>query len=463
MPVVAIWHMNIYKAVFEMKEYEVVVIGAGPGGYQAALKLGMSGVKTLLIDRAKEWVGGTCLNVGCIPTKNYLHSASFVSELPHFENSGLSFDFKGLNLKQLKEKTIALKTEIRTGVLWMLEQTKVELLYGDASFIDTNSIEVNGETINFKKCIIATGSKVRKLPQLQLGAKQIISSSEVFELNSLPESIAIIGAGPIACEFATFFSSFNVEVTLIGRSPRLLPSEDEDVSKALLRAFKKSGIKVITSTTVESSELKEKSVELFLNSKESIESELVLSAAGRIPNTNDINIDNAGVKLDAKGFIEVSPSFVTSQSHIYAIGDCIDSPAFAHTAHAEAEIAAENIVSSNSKANTHITPSTIFTNPQIASCGLKEINAKEQNIDIQMKKAYFKVNAKAKIMGDDAGFAKVMVDAKSGVLLGATVIGVEATEIIHELVLAVEKKLTAKELRSIIHAHPTVSEIIKYL
>lgn len=377
---------------------------------------------------------------------------------------GLNFDFNGLNLEQLKDKTTALITEIRTGVLWMLEQSHVELLYGSASFVDEKTVAVDGEQITFKKCIIATGSKTRELPELPLDSKFIISSSDVFELNTLPKSIAIIGTGPIGCEFATFFSSFGVEVTLIGRGSQLLSGEDEDVSKALLRAFKKSNIDVMTSATIAKAELSENGVELFFNERqESITCELVLSATGRIPNTGGLNIENTHVKLDEKGFIEVSPSFVTSQENIYAFGDSIDTPAFAHTAYAEAKIAAHNIVNSESKTNTHVTPSTIFTNPQIASCGLSEKDAKAQGLDYEVKKAYFKVNAKAKILGDDAGFAKAIVDAKSGMILGATIIGVEATEIIHELVFAVEKKLTITELRETIHAHPTVAEIITYL
>ncbi len=446
-----------------MKKYEVVIIGAGPAGYQAALELGQAGLKTLLIDRAKESIGGTCLNVGCIPTKSYLESASFISKIPHFKEMGLSVEYKGLNLKKLKEKTIALKNEIRTGVLWKLEQSKVNLAFGSASFVDAKTIKLNDESITYDKCIIATGSKVRELPQLPIDANSIISSSDVFNLNTLPKSIAIIGVGAIACELATFFNSFGVEVTLIGRSKQLLPNEDVDVSKALLRVFKRANIRVVTSTIIEKSVIKESSVELFLDSKESVECEVVLSATGRVPNTQNLNLENATIKLDEKEFIKVTSSFVTSQKHIYAVGDCINTPAFAHTAYAEAKIIAHNIINNGSKTNTHITPSTIFTNPQIASCGLKEIDAKAQNIEIEVKKAYFKVNSKAKIYGDDSGFAKLVVSAKSGRVLGAVIIGVEATEIIHELVFAVEKKLTIIELREVIHAHPTVAEIISYL
>lgn len=446
-----------------MKKYEVVVIGAGPGGYQSALELGKAGKKVLLIDRAKESIGGTCLNVGCIPTKSYLESASFISKIPHFEQMGIDLDFNGLNLEQLKEKTNALITEIRTGVLWMLEQSKVELLYGSASFIDSHTIVVDGEKIGFERCIIATGSKARELQKLPIDSNSILSSDDVFSLNKLPKSIAIIGVGAIACEMATFFNAFGVEVTLIGRGSQLLPKEDTDVSKALLRVFKRSGIRVILSTTIEKADIKEESVELFLDYKESLECELVLSAIGRIPNCESLNLKNGDIKQDERGFIEVTPSFVTSSEHIYAIGDCIDTPAFAHTAYAEAKIVVQNIINLESKTNTHITPSTIFTNPQIASCGLNERKAKKQWLDIEVKKAYFKVNAKAKIHGDDSGFAKVIVCSNTGVILGATIIGVEATEIIHELLFTIENRLTIKELREVIHAHPTVSEILTYL
>ena len=446
-----------------MKKYEVVILGAGPGGYQAALELGKAGVKVLLVDRAKEKVGGVCLNLGCIPTKNYLESAAFTSKIEHFKSCGLSLDYGGLNLQTLQEKTIELKTEIRTGVLWMLEQSKVELLFGEASFVDEKTIDVDGERVEFEKCVIATGSKVRELPQLPIDKKRVLSSDDIFDLNVMPKSIAIIGAGPIACEFATFFNAFGVNVTLIGRSSQLLPSEDEDVSKALTRVFKRSGINVMTSTTVAKTDMHDEGVSLSLNeSEEKIECDLVLSATGRIPNCDKLNLEKTGVKRDERGFIEISPSFKTSQDNVYAIGDVVNTPAFAHTAYAEAKIVAKNILSSESNANSHLTPSTIFTIPQIASCGLKEKDAKEQGIEVEVSKAYYKANAKAKIHGDDSGFAKITL-SKEGIILGATVIGVEATEIIHELLIAIENKITISELRKMIHAHPTVSEIITYL
>lgn len=448
-----------------MKEYEAVVIGAGPGGYKAALELAKGGVKTLLIDRTRERIGGVCLNEGCIPTKNYLESASYASKASYFRECGLDVEINGLNLEQLREKTISLKNELRSGVVWLLENAKVETLYGSASFIDSNTIDVSGERIGFEKAIIATGARTREVSVLPIDGKRILSSRDVFELNTLPQSIAIIGGGAIGCEFATFFAAFGVAVTLIARGSQLLSGEDEDVAKTLLRAFKKSNIRVVTSAVVQKAEVNESGVELFIQGEieERIGCELVLCAIGRDPYTQGLNPENAGVKRNAKGYIEVNGAFQTAQKHIYAVGDCIDTPAFAHTAYAEARIAAHNIISSGADTNIHINPSTVFSNPQIARCGVSEREAKEQGRTIEVKKAFFKVNAKAKIKGDDSGFAKIIICSESNVILGVAIIGVEATEIIHEMVVAVEKKLTAEELIGMIHVHPSVSEIVRYL
>ncbi|MDP2077766.1 MAG: dihydrolipoyl dehydrogenase [Sulfuricurvum sp.] len=448
-----------------MKQYDAVVIGAGPGGYESAIELGRAGLKTLLIDKNKERIGGTCLNEGCISTKNYLQSAGYVSKSDYFRACGVEVEINGLNLERLREKTVSLKNELRSGVVWLLENAKVETLYGTASFIDGHTVDVSGEKISFEKCIIATGAKSREIPILPLDANRILSSREIFELKTLPKSMAIIGGGPIGCEFATFFGTLGVEVTIIARGTQLLSSEDEEVSKALLRAFKKSNIRVLTSATVENAEVQKEGVSLQVQgeSEERIVCEIVLCAIGRDPYTQGLNLKNAGVEQTTKGFIEVDGSFQTSQKHIYALGDCINTPAFAHTAYVEARIAAHNLINGTSHTNTHINPSTIFTDPQIASCGLSEKEAKAQGIAIEVKKAFFKANAKAKINGDDAGFVKMIVSSQSDIILGASIIGTEATEVIHELVIAVEKKMTARELTSMIHVHPSVSEIIRYL
>lgn len=447
------------------KHYDAVVIGAGPGGYESALHLGASGMKTLLIDKGKERIGGTCLNEGCISSKAYLKGARYLLDASVMGDYGIQMQLGGLDMKRLKEKTVLLKDELRSGVLWQLEQAGVEFLEGTARFLDPHTLDVSGETISFDKCIVATGSQAQELTSLPLDGKRVLSSRELFELETLPASICIIGGGLIGCEFATFFSALGCEVTLIVRSSALLSSEDEDVSKVLLKAFKKRGIRVLTSATLQKAEVKEEGVELSVvtDVQEQISCELVLCATGRLPFTQPLDTQNAGIERDAKGFICVNGTFQTSQKHIYAVGDCINTLAYAHTAYAEAKIAAHNILGGSLRENTHITPSAIFTDPEIASCGLGEKAAKAQGRDIEIKKAFFKTNAKAKIEGDDSGFAKLVVCAQSGMILGASVVGVEATEIIHEMVLAVEKKVSYQEFKDIIHVHPSVSEIFRYI
>lgn len=448
-----------------MREFEAVVIGAGPGGYEAALHLARGGIKTLLIDRSKERIGGTCLNEGCISAKAYLQSADYLSKASYFKECGIDIEIKGADLRQLKEKTRLLKNELRSGVVWQLEQAGVEMLYGSASFVDTHTMEVSGERIGFQKCIIATGGKVRETALLPLDGKRILSSRDIFEQERLPSSIAIVGGGPIGCEFATFFRALGVDVTLIVRGSQLLSGEDEDIAKTLMRAFKKSGIRVLTSTAVQKAEVSDNGVELSIENadQDRIRSEWVLCAVGRDPYTDGLNLANAGIKQNEKGFIEVNEAFQTTQNHIFSVGDCIDTPAYAHTAYAEGKIAAHNIISGGMTRNTHISPSAVFSNPPIASCGLREREAKEQGREIEVKKAFFKVNSKAKILGDDSGLVKIIVSSKDSVILGASIIGVEATEIIHELVLAVEKKHTFQEIKEMIHIHPSVSEILKYV
>lgn len=446
-----------------MKQFQTVVIGAGPGGYEAALELARAGIKTLLIDKSKAHIGGVCLNEGCVSTKNYLQYAEFATKASYFGSRGLELEMKGLDIKELAMHTTSLKDELRTGVAWLLEQAGVEMLYGSASFVDSHHISVSDETIEFDHCIIATGSKTQELPILPVDGKHIITSREVFELQALPGSIVIVGGGLIGCEFATFFSAFGVEVTMIVRGTQLLSSEDEDVSKALLRAFKKRSINVLLSASISKVQVGGERVELAIKTEneEHIACDLVLSATGRIPYTDGLQLENAGISQSGKGYIEVNSSFQTTQEHIYAIGDCIDTFGYAHTAYTEGKVASHNIITGEALTNTHVTPSTIFSDPQIATCGLSEKEAKSQGLDIDVQKAYFKANAKAKIVGDDAGFMKLILSSQDGTVLGASVVGAEAVEIIHILAAAVERKVTLKELSGMIYAHPTISEIIR--
>ncbi len=445
-----------------MRMYDVVVIGAGPAGYEAALMLGRGSKNVLLIDRAKERIGGVCLNEGCIPAKTYLESAEYNHRAEIFRERGLNVTIGELELGVLRGKKDALVDEIRSGVVWLLDQAKVELAYGTAKFIDETTIELDGEQIGFGKCIIAVGSTAREVANLPFDGKRIISSTEVFEMDALPRSIVIIGGGPIGCEMASFFNGFGVEVVLNGRRDFLVPNEDEDVSKALMREFKKRGIRLLTGASVARAEVTDTGVNLAIG-EESVVCETVLVAAGRIPNTAGLEAEKAGVSLDARGYVEADGAFRTANPDIYAVGDCLPTPGYAHTAYAEAKVAAHNILTGESRENAHLSPSAIFAHPNVGSCGLNEAQAKARGLEIEVKKAYFKASARAKIHGNDGGFAKVVVEAKTERLLGAAIVGVGATETIHELLVAVEQGMTLSQLKNLIYVHPSLAEIVTLL
>lgn len=445
-----------------MRSYDVIVIGAGPAGYESALELGRGGKNVLLIDRAKARIGGVCLNEGCIPAKTYLESAEYAHKAELFRERGLDVKIGPLELDVLRGRKDALVDEIRSGVVWLLDQAKVELAYGTAKFVDAMTIDLEGETIGFEQCIIAVGSTVRAVANLPFDGKRIISSTEVFEMDALPDSIAIVGGGPIGCEMASFFNGFGVDVTLIGRRDYLVPQEDDDVAKALMREFKKRGIRLLTGVSVERTEVTDSGVTLTVGD-ETVECETVLVAAGRVPNTTGLAAEKAGVSLDGKGYVEVHGNFRTANPNIYAVGDCLPTPGYAHTAYAEAKVAAHNILTGESKENTRLSPSAIFAHPNVGSCGLNEAQAKVQGLEIEVKKAYFKASARAKIHGNDGGFAKVVVDAKTGTVLGAAIVGVGATETVHELLVAVEQGMTLSQLKNLIYVHPSLAEIVTLL
>lgn len=445
-----------------MKNYDVVVIGAGAGGYKAALMLCKSGFKTLLIEKSKEKIGGVCLNEGCIPAKTYLQSAELFLKTKWYSELGIELELKGFDLQKLKNKSKDLKDEIRTGVSWLLEQAGVECIYADAVFKDKDTIEVNDLSIGFKKCIIATGSVIRRDPLLPIDGKYIISSHEVFQLEKLPESITIIGGGAIGCEFAVFFNALGVDVTMVSKKEYLIPNQDIDISKALMREFKKRGIKIITFSKVSKMQIKNNRVVLNMNmdNESTIESDMVLLAIGRDPNSKELGLENTDVKVDEKGFVKVNEIFETKQKNIYAIGDCISTLSYAHVASSEAKTVAFNIINNEAIINNSVVPSVVFTIPQIASCGINEKEAKKKNIDVSINKNYYKANPKAKILGDDAGFIKFIIDSKSDEVLGASIVGVEASELIHIITVAIDNNIKYEQLKNSIYAHPTVSEII---
>ena len=443
--------------------YDVIVIGAGPAGYEVASILGAGGKSVCIIEKGEERVGGTCLNEGCIPAKNFLETATFVKKASYFKECGVDISMGSFDIEKLKSNTCRLICDTKTGVFNMLKKGKVEIKYGIASFVDENSIKVNDEVLSATSFVIASGSLHKEHPLLKIDKKNIISSKEVFTLEKLPKSVLIIGGGAIGCEFATFFNSLGTKTQIAEFTPKIVPAEDDDIGRTLKRELERQGIVVDVKANVTSYEIKEEGVEVSIDlaKKQKIETfEKVLVSIGRIPNSEDLNLDRANIKSD-RGFVEVDSNLKSiSNPKVYAIGDVIKTPALAHVAYYEAKRVAQQILEQEVMDEKAIWPSVTFCSPQVASIGSSEASLKEEGIKFKAKKVFFKPNAKAKIKGDDSGFIKILYDIESEKILGAGIVGNDATELIHEFLVAINADLTIKDLSKMIFAHPTLSESV---
>ncbi|MEA2017080.1 MAG: dihydrolipoyl dehydrogenase [Campylobacterota bacterium] len=441
--------------------YDIIVIGAGPAGYEVATLLAQGGKNVCIIEKDENRVGGTCLNEGCVPAKNFLESATYIKKSTYFKTCGVDMSLNSFDIEQLKNNTNKLICELRSGILGKLKKSKVTIKYGTASFIDKNSVEIDNEVIKADKIIIASGSSHKNHPLIDLSEDKIISSKEVFSLSSIPKSILIIGGGAIGCEFATFFNAFDCKVELAEFTPKLVPIEDDDVSRTLKRELEKSGIKVYLNANVTSYEVLDDgvNVDIDLGKKKEVKKyDKVLISIGRVPNSLSLNLNNANIE-NSNGFITVNSNLQSiSNKNIYAIGDVIQSPALAHVAYYEAKRVAQIILEEDVMSEKTIFPSVTFCSPQVASIGQSEKELKNNNIEFKTKKIFFKSNGKAKIKGDDSGFIKVIYDIDSELILGASIIGNEATELIHQFLILINTKSTLKDISKMIFAHPTLSE-----
>jgi len=446
--------------------YDLIVIGSGPGGYSAAIRAGQYGLKTALVEKDPR-LGGTCLLVGCIPTKSLLQTADVWQRFVHADQEGIACENPRLDYPKVKDRKDGIVTKHSKGVEMLLRRAKVERISGYATLKGGGKVEVKNDagvqTLEAKNIIIATGSEARMLPGLEPDPERILTNIEILNLTAVPKSLIIIGAGAVGVEFASIFSRFGTEVTVIEMLPRMVPVEDEDISKELERNFRKQKIRVETGARAENIRKAGTGVELKLVTKDGKEEELraekLLVAVGRKPNTEKIGLENTRVKLD-RGFIQVDSHQQTAEPGVYAIGDVVaGTPQLAHVATRGGMIAVAHMAGKAAvPINRNRIPGCTYTEPGIGSVGLTEAQARAQGYQVKIGRFPFAGNSRATILGHHEGFVKVVADEKYGEILGVHIIGPEAFELIGEAVAAMESESTVEVMMQAIHAHPTLYE-----
>jgi dihydrolipoamide dehydrogenase len=447
--------------------YDLIVVGSGPGGYVAAIRASQLGLKTAIIERAE--LGGICLNWGCIPTKSLLKSAQVFDYVKHASEYGIIVegtvkpDFSGIIARS---RMVA--EGMSKGVQFLLKKNKIEVINGFASLSGPGIVSVkddNGMVTAYQatSIILATGARSKELPGLKQDGNRIIGYREALSLEKLPASMVVVGSGAIGTELASFYNSMGTDVTLVEFLPDIVPLEDEEVSKALSRSLKKAGIKIMTESSVESVEIAGETCHVSIKTKkgiETMEAEIVLSAVGITPNIENLGLETAGVVIE-KGKVKVNQYYATSAPGVYAIGDIVSGQALAHVASAEGIICVEKIaVLEPEPLNYNNIPGCTYTTPEVASVGYTEKGAKAAGFDIKIGKFPFTASGKASASGAKDGFVKLIFDSKHGELLGAHLIGSNVTEMIAEIVVARKLEITGHELIKTIHPHPTMSEAI---
>ena len=448
--------------------FDLVVIGSGPGGYSAAARAGQYGLRTAVIEKDPK-LGGTCLHVGCIPTKSLLHTADVWEHFQHPEADGIECQNPRLNFPKVIDRKNGIVAKHAKGVEFLMKKNKVEWIKGFATLKGGGKIEVRGEkgtqTIEAKNIIVATGSAARMLPGLEPDPEFILTNIEILNLTQVPKSLVIIGAGAVGVEFASIFHRFGSKVTLLEMLPRVTPVEDEEVSKELERVFKKAGIRVETGAKAENIRKTGKGVALTVTlaggKKEELEAEKLLVAVGRKPITDGIGLENTRIELD-RGFIKVNPYQQTAEPNVYAIGDVVaGTPQLAHVATREGMIAVAHMAGKPTEPlNRNRIPGATYTEPGIGSVGMTEAQARAAGRKVKIGKFPFLANSKATIVGQHDGFVKVVADEQYGEILGVHIIGPQAYELVAEAVAAMESEATVETMMATIHAHPTLYEAL---
>jgi dihydrolipoamide dehydrogenase len=451
-----------------MSDYDVIVIGAGPGGYVAAIRAAQLGLKTAVIE--KEWIGGVCLNVGCIPSKALLKNAD-VAHLLHNGGRTFGFAFDNLELDYAKavQRSRKVSQRLTKGVSYLLENNDIDVHMGEANLVAPDTVEVTdseGQTnrLQADHIVVATGATPIVIPGMEVDGEKVITYTEAILQEDLPDSVVIVGSGAIGVEFATIWNAYGVDVTIVEMLPDIVPLEDEDVSKKLLTAFKRKRVKVMTNTKVEAIETTDAGVEVQVSGKrgeQTLEADQALLAIGFKPNSKGLGLEDVGVELNDRGAIEIDERMATNVKGIWAIGDVTAKLMLAHVASAQGIICAENIAGVETiTLDYNMMPRATYCHPQVASFGLTEEQAKERGHKIKKGQFSFRANGKALGLDETTGFVKLLSDAESGELLGAHMIGPEVTELLPELTLAQRTDISPEEIARNVHAHPTLSEAI---
>ena len=451
-----------------MANYDVIVIGAGPAGYVCAIRAAQLGLKTAIID--KQWLGGVCLNIGCIPSKALLKNAEVIHTL---RERGKEFGFSIENLKI--DYSVAVKRSrkvsdrLTKGVGFLMKKNKIDVHMGSAKFTSQDTVEVtdtdgNSQVLQAKNIVIATGASAMVPLGWEVDGKQILTYNEAILQEHLPKSAIVIGSGAIGVEFATIWNSYGVDVTIVEMLPNIVPLEEEEVSLELAKAFKKQGINVLTNHKVASLEAKAEGVEVKVETDgevKPLQAEQALIAIGVKPNSQFLGLEEIGVSLSEKGMVEIDERMATNIPGIWAIGDVTGKLMLAHVGSAQGIVCAENIAGQETiTLDYEMLPKVTFSQPQVASFGISEATAEERGYDVKVGRYPFQANGKALGLGESTGWVKIITDAKYGEILGAHMIGPEVTELLPELTLAQMMEITTAEIAQNVHAHPTLSEVL---
>jgi dihydrolipoamide dehydrogenase len=451
-----------------MSDYDVVVIGAGPAGYVSAIRAAQLGQKTAIVD--KQWLGGVCLNVGCIPSKALLRNADVAHTLrERGKEFGFSMENLNLDFSVAVKRSRDVSNRLTKGVGFLMRKNKIDVHMGEAKITAKDTVNVTDSEgksteLKAKNIVIATGANAAVPSTWKVDGEKIVTYLEAILQEKLPKSVVVIGSGAIGVEFSTIWKSYGADVTIVEMLPRLLPLEDEEVSAELAKSFKKEGIKVFVGHKVESLETNENGVKVRLSSEEgekTLEAEQALVAIGVTPNSKGFGLEELGVDLSEKGFIQIDERMATNIPGIWAIGDVTGKLMLAHVGSAQGIIAAENIAGAETiTLDYDMLPRVTFSRPQVASFGYTEDQAKERGYEVKIGRFPFQPNGKALGLGETTGWVKIITDAKYGEILGAHMIGPEVTELLPELTLAQMMEITPAEIARNVHSHPTLSEVI---